>query len=143
MWECALWGLIGAATMRAIVFIEASLRVKSWPWLPPAGPGAALFTVTTVLHLGIAAAVTAALSDTPYVPNAAIAFGFGAAAPVVVRKVARIAQSLLPPEQPDEVTAAQKQPNELQSLPQPVDQEPPEQFRIESAIAPVEEPDGR
>lgn len=101
MWVYALWGLVGAAATRAVVFIEACQRAKGWPWPRPIGPGGGAYAVAIVLHLGVAAAVTAALSTTPYIPNPAIAFGIGAAAPVVVKKLSRYAQAMLPEEPVD------------------------------------------
>ena len=54
--------------------------------------------MSIVLHLGIAAAVTAALAATPILTNVFVAFGAGAAAPIIVRKAALGAIKLLPPE---------------------------------------------
>jgi hypothetical protein len=96
MWQYALWGLAGAAINRALLFLEASQRAKGWPWRFPFGPGAAPFCVATLLHLGIATVVTAAAAEAGYVPNALIAIGIGAAAPVVVKKMAGYTLSVLP-----------------------------------------------
>jgi hypothetical protein len=52
--------------------------------------------VSIVLHLAIAAATTAALSTTAILSNGFLAFGMGAAAPVVVKKVSGYALTLLP-----------------------------------------------
>jgi hypothetical protein len=89
-------GLVGAAVNRALVFLEASHRAKGWPWVQPEGPGGGVFAVSIVLHLGIATATTAALATTAIITNGFIAFGTGAAAPVVVKKVASLAMTLAP-----------------------------------------------
>lgn len=95
MWQYALWGLVGAAANRAVLFLEAAQRVKGWPWARPRGPGGGVFLVATLVHLGIATATTAALATTTIIVNGFIAFGVGAAAPVVVKKVAGYAESLI------------------------------------------------
>lgn len=91
-----MWGLAGAAVNRALVFLEATQRVKAWPWAAPDGPGGALFAVAQVLHLGIGTAVTAAASTTPVVANGFTAFGIGAVAPLVVKKLAGYTLAQLP-----------------------------------------------
>src|SRR5690349_14990206 len=96
MWQYALWGLAGAAINRALIFLEAAQNAKGWPWLKPGGPGTAPYWVAIVLHLGIALIVTGAAAQAGYVPNALIAIGIGAAAPVVVKKVAGYTLSVLP-----------------------------------------------
>ena len=100
MWEFALWGLVGAATNRAVVFLEASQQAKGrWPWKQPDGPGGGVYAVSVLLHMAIATATTAALATTAVVTSAFVAFGAGVAAPVVVKKAARYAESLLPPDE--------------------------------------------
>ncbi|WP_148089023.1 hypothetical protein [Saccharothrix texasensis] len=98
MWQYAMWGLVGAAANRAILFIEATQRVKAWPWTRPKGPGGGIYAVATLLHLAIATATTAALATTAIVASDFVAFGIGAAAPVVVKKIAGYAESLVSPE---------------------------------------------
>jgi hypothetical protein len=92
----ALWGLIGAAANVGVVFLEASRRVKGWPWERPRGPGGGVYLVSIAVHLAIAAGTTAALASGGVVPNGLIAFGVGAAAPVVVKKLAKYAEGLVP-----------------------------------------------
>lgn len=96
MLQYALWGLVGAAANVGVVFLEASKRAKGWPWVRPKGPGGGVYAVSIVIHLGIATATTAAMASTSIVTSYFVAFGIGAAAPVVVKKVARYAESLLP-----------------------------------------------
>lgn len=96
VWQYALWGLLGAAVNRGVVFLEASQRAKGWPWARPNGPGAGVYAVSIVLHLGIAAATAAALSSTAIVTSPFIAFGAGVGAPTVVKKIAGYALSLVP-----------------------------------------------
>jgi hypothetical protein len=98
MWQYALWGLVGAAVNRALLFLEASQRVKGWPWAQPDGPGGGVYAVSVVLHLAIAATTTAAVSTTALLSNGFLAFGMGAAAPVVVKKVSGYALKVLPPD---------------------------------------------
>ncbi|GAA2696848.1 MULTISPECIES: hypothetical protein [Actinosynnema] len=103
----AVWGAVGAVANLGVVFLEASQRVKGkgWPWRPPWGPGGGPYAVSLVVNLVIAAFATAAVS-TAIPGNGLVFFGLGAAAPVVVKKVARYAQSLLPAQdpQPDDRT---------------------------------------
>jgi hypothetical protein len=96
MWQYALWGLVGAAANRAVLFLEAAQRVKGWPWARPKGPGGGVYTVSIIIHLGIATATTAALATTATIANGFLAFGVGAAAPIVVKKLARYAETLIP-----------------------------------------------
>ncbi|QIS10361.1 hypothetical protein [Nocardia arthritidis] len=97
-WQYAVWGLVGAATNSGVVFLEASRRVKGWPWIRPRGPGGGVYLVSILINLGVATATTAALATTLIVSNGLIAFGVGAGAPVVVKKIAAYAESLLPGE---------------------------------------------
>ena len=101
MWQYALWGLIGAASNRALLILEVSERVKKWPWTPPDGPGGGIYAASIALHLGIATASTAALATTAIISNGLTAFGFGVGAPVVVKKASQYAIRLLPPEPPE------------------------------------------
>lgn len=96
MWQYALWGLAGAAANTGVVFLEASRRVKGWPWVRPRGPGGGVYAATVVINLGIAAVATAALATTTIVGSGFVAFGLGAAAPVVVKKMAAYAETLIP-----------------------------------------------
>jgi hypothetical protein len=96
MWQYALWGLVGAAANRGVVFLEAAQRVKGWPWARPKGPGGGIYVVSILVHLAIAAATTAALATAAIVTSGLIAFGLGAAAPTVVKKVAAYAETLVP-----------------------------------------------
>jgi hypothetical protein len=92
----ALWGVLGATANLGVVFLEASKRVKGWPWARPHGPGGGVYTASVVIQLGIAAGTTAAASTVEVVSSGLIAFGIGAAAPTVVKKIARTAESFLP-----------------------------------------------
>lgn len=96
VWHYAVWGLLGAAVVRGLVFLEASQRTKGWPWVAPDGPGGGVFAVAQLIHLGVATAVTAAVASTALVTNALVAFGIGAAAPAVVKKVTGYTLALLP-----------------------------------------------
>jgi hypothetical protein len=96
VWEYALWGLVGGAANRGVLFLEASQRVKGWPWSLPRGPGGGVYAVAIVIHLGIAAATTAALATTTIITSGLVAFGVGAAAPVVVKKVIGYVETLVP-----------------------------------------------
>jgi hypothetical protein len=49
-----------------------------------------------VLHCGIAAVVTGSLAKSGYVPNAALALGVGAAAPVAIKHMSAYTLSILP-----------------------------------------------
>ncbi|MFI9386370.1 hypothetical protein [Kutzneria sp. NPDC052558] len=101
MWQYALWGLVGAASNIGVVFLEASRRVKGWPWARPKGPGGGVYAASIIIQLSIASATTAAVSTTGIVANDFIAFGMGAAAPVVVKKVAKYVETLLPADDGD------------------------------------------
>jgi hypothetical protein len=96
MWQHALWGLVGAAANVGVVFIEASRRVKGWPWARPKGPGGGVYAVSVLANLAIAASAAAAVSTTGIIGNGMVAFGIGAAGPIVVKKIARYVESLLP-----------------------------------------------
>lgn len=107
-WVLTLWGVLGAAANLGVVFLEASRRVKGWPWARPQGPGGGVYAVSVVVQLGIAGATTAAVSTTGIAESGFIAFGMGAAAPVVIKKLARYVQSLVPAfqEEQDDVAIA-------------------------------------
>jgi len=102
VWQFALWGAVGAAANIGVVFLEASRRVKSWPWERPKGPGGGVYAASIFIQLGIATATTSALATAAIVTNAFVAFGIGAAAPSVVKKVARYAEALIPSNDHDE-----------------------------------------
>lgn len=96
----AVWGLIGAAVVRAVVLAEAIERVKGRPWtVSSGGPGGRLFLLAQVLHcgtgVGVAAAASSALSPTSH-PVALIGFGLGTAAPTAVKKIAGYSLAFLP-----------------------------------------------
>lgn len=98
MWLYAVWGCVGAAVNCGVVFLEASRQVKKgWPWTDPYGPGAAPYAVSIVIQLGIGAATAAAVMGGGVITaNSLVAFGIGTASPVVVKKVSRYAQAVLP-----------------------------------------------
>jgi hypothetical protein len=91
----ALWGVLGAAANVGIVFIEACRRVKGWPWCRPNGPGGGVYAASVLINLAIASVTTAAIATANIASSGLVSFGIGATAPVVVKKVARYAQSLL------------------------------------------------
>jgi hypothetical protein len=97
----ALWGVLGAAANLGVVYVEASRRVKGWPWARPHGPGGGVYAASIVVQLGIAAVTTAAVTTAGIAVTGFIAFGFGATAPVVIKKLSAYAQGLVPsPEEP-------------------------------------------
>lgn len=96
MWLYALWGLAGAAVNRALIFLEASQRVKGWPWRSPDGPGGGVYLVSVVLHCAIGAVVAFAAADARIATNGLLALGLGAGAPVVVKKVSGYTLAVLP-----------------------------------------------
>lgn len=71
-------------------------RVKGWPFTRPHGPGGGAYAVAIIIHLGIATATTAAAATMVPVTSGFIAFGIGATAPVVVKKVAGYVETLIP-----------------------------------------------
>ena len=93
----ALWGFLGAATNCGVVFLEASRRVKGWPWVEPDGPGGGVYAASVGIHLFVGTATTVAVSTTPIVSSGLIAFGIGISAPTVVKKVAAYVETMLPP----------------------------------------------
>ncbi|MEU4842375.1 hypothetical protein [Nocardia testacea] len=104
MWLDALWGCVGAAVNCGLVFLEASRRAKGWPWPEPQGPGGGVYAVSVLIHLGIGAATaTAVLGSGLIAPNILVAFGIGTATPVVVKKVSKYVESLIPGESDTQV----------------------------------------
>ncbi len=98
MWLFALWGCIGAAVNCGTEFVEASSRVKGWPWADPQGPGGGVYVVALAIKLGAGAATAAVLPESGLLPeNVAVAFGIGACAPSIIKKLAQYVQGLLPP----------------------------------------------
>jgi hypothetical protein len=96
MWQYALWGLVGAGANVGVVFLEASRRVKGWPWASPNGPGGGVYAASVLINLGIASGTTAAVATAGMIVNGMMAFGVGAAAPAVVKKIAQYVQTVLP-----------------------------------------------
>lgn len=98
MWLYAVWGCVGAAVNCGVVFVEAVRQVrKGMPWTEPYGPGAGPYALSILVQLGIGAATAAAvLGSGVIVGNILVAFGIGTATPVVVKKVSRYVQALLP-----------------------------------------------
>ena len=104
MWLDALWGLLGSATNCGVVFLEASRRVKGWPWTEPNGPGGGVYITSIGIQLFVGTATTTAVSTTPIVSSGLIAFGIGISAPTVVKKVALYVETLLPAGRGDKPT---------------------------------------
>lgn len=96
MWQFAVWGLVGAMANVGVVFIEATRRVKGPPWARPYGPGGGMYAISVLVHLLVAAGATGALANGAIVTNSIVAFAIGAAAPVVVKKLAKYAETILP-----------------------------------------------
>ncbi|WP_216892202.1 hypothetical protein [Nocardia alni] len=97
MWQYALWGIGGAAANCGVVFLEVSKRVKGWPWRKDnRGPGGGVYATWLLVHCGIAGLAASALATSHLVVTPVIAFGTGAAAPIVVKKLAAYAESRLP-----------------------------------------------
>lgn len=96
MWNYVLWGLVGAATNRGLLFLEATQQAKGWPWARPDGPGGGVYATSIVIHLGIAAGATAALAHGAVITNSLVAFGVGVGAPAVVKKFAGYAETIGP-----------------------------------------------
>lgn len=103
-WEFALWGVAGAASIRAISCAEAIRNVKGAPWRFPYGPGGYLYSLAIALHCGVAAVVTgAAASQYPIFRHAIIAVGLGGAASAAIKKLSGYTLSLLPAASGDEI----------------------------------------
>ncbi|WP_063016343.1 hypothetical protein [Nocardia nova] len=106
MWLYAVWGCIGAAVNCGVVFLEASKRVKGWPWVAPRGPGGGPYAASIVVQLGIGAATAAGVLGSGLIAaNVAangLAFGIGTATPVVVKKIGQYVESLVPGEKDPE-----------------------------------------
>jgi hypothetical protein len=101
-WQYALWGLAGASINRALIYLEASQRVKGWPWRYPHGPGGGAYFLSVVLHCGIGGSVTAAAAQSGVISNALLALGMGASAPAVVKKLSQYTLAILPQSVDDE-----------------------------------------
>jgi hypothetical protein len=97
MWPYALWGLIGAACNRALIFLDANRRVKGSPLQYPEGPGATFFLFAAILHGGIASAVAYAAAASGVISSPLLALGVGFAAPEALKAVSRRALLLLYP----------------------------------------------
>ncbi|MCX4097910.1 hypothetical protein [Nocardia sp. alder85J] len=102
MWLYAVWGCVGAAVNCGIIYVEATRRVKGWPWSKPHGPGGGPYAVSILVQLGIGAGAAAGIVDSGLiVTNVAasgLAFVIGTATPVVVKKVSQYVEALLPDE---------------------------------------------
>jgi hypothetical protein len=96
VWLDALWGFLGSATNCGVVFLEASRRVKTWPWAQPHGPGGGVYIASVGIQLFVGATTTTAVATTPLVSSGLIAFGIGLSAPTVVKKIAGYVETLLP-----------------------------------------------
>jgi hypothetical protein len=102
MWHYALWGLAGAATNQALAYIEASRKVKGWPWKYPYGPGGGAYLVAVLLQCGVGAIVTWVAAQSGAIHNVLFAFGLGVAAPVAVNKISQYTLAILPRSADDE-----------------------------------------
>lgn len=76
MWLTALWGFVGAATNCGVVFLEASRRVKGWPWREPDGPGGGVYGASISIQLFVGTATTTAVATTPIVSSGLVAFRY-------------------------------------------------------------------
>lgn len=101
MWLYAVWGCVGAAVNCGVIFVEASNRVKGWPWIAPAGPGGGVYAASVVVQLAAGAATSAAVIGSGLIgTNVLVAFGIGSGTPVVLKKLSTYVRSLLPGEEP-------------------------------------------
>ena len=102
MWLYAVWGCVGAAVNCGVVFVEATNRVKGWPWVWPHGPGGGPYAASVLVHLVIGAATAAGVLDSGLIVTTVgangLAFGIGTATPVVVKKISRYVERIVPGE---------------------------------------------
>ena len=90
MWlEAAAWGAFGGFAMEALDYITAVRRHHRVPWqkILPGDPGPTAHAIATVLRLIVGAGVAAAAARTTPSVSPWLAFGLGAAAPVVLEKL--------------------------------------------------------
>lgn len=95
-WQYALWGLMGAAANRGVVFLEAVQRIKGCPWRPPHGAGMGLYATTLGVHLFLGAVAAGALANAGIVDNSFVAFGAGVGAVLVIKKASSYALAAVP-----------------------------------------------
>lgn len=91
-----MWGLIGAAANRGVKFLEASEKVKGWPWVQPHGPGGGVYAASIAINLGVAGMTVGAVATTGWIVNEFVAFALGVGAATLVKKAGEYASSFLP-----------------------------------------------
>jgi hypothetical protein len=86
-WECALWGLLGAASIEGAEIFQAIRRTRELPWQNKQGPGGKAFLVSVVIRLGLGAVLAMVLGASGQISGALGAFVTGLAAPVLIEKM--------------------------------------------------------
>jgi hypothetical protein len=100
MWQYAVWGAVGAAVNRALIFMEANRRAKGPAWRYPDGPGGGFFLLASALHCAIGVGITLAAAPSGIIATPLLALGLGAVAPAAMAKIGRYALATLDPAPP-------------------------------------------
>ena len=87
LWECALWGLAGAAAVEGAEIFNAIRRTGELPWRHKQGPGAGAFLLSVVIRLGLGAVLATVLGASGQVGGPLGAFVTGLAAPMLIEKM--------------------------------------------------------
>lgn len=89
-----MWGGGGAVAIELLDWTAAIKQSQGWPWKQASEPGLGPFVFVTVVRLVLALFVTAGLAVGGQLTSIAPAIGAGVAAPVILEKLGRTAQSL-------------------------------------------------
>lgn len=87
LWECALWGLAGAAAVEGAEIFNAIRRTYELPWRHKQGPAARPFLLSVVIRLGLGVLLATVLGASAQLGGPLGAFVSGLAAPMLIEKM--------------------------------------------------------
>jgi hypothetical protein len=99
-WGYALWGLFGSFAVEGLEFAGAIRRVGGWPWRQAGEPGPLPLAVSVLIRLAIGAGLAAAAGATGQLNGPLMALATRVASPLVVERLAQVAQQAITPETP-------------------------------------------
>ena len=87
LWECALWGLAGAAAVEGAEIFNAIRRTHELPWQHKRGLGPGPFLLSVVIRLGLGVLLALVLGASGQLGGPLGAFVAGLAAPMLIEKM--------------------------------------------------------
>jgi hypothetical protein len=94
------WGLAGSLCVEGLELYARIRRTSGWSWRMPIPQGLAAYLISVAIRAGAGAVLAAAAGSSGQVAGVFGAFALGAAAPLVVERLARVIPLDVPPDGP-------------------------------------------